>query len=787
MAQDHVREYGDERRRQERARKLRENPRVTIQEILKRETEAQGVPYDLARAILEVESNYILGSQSEKGAQGLMQLMPLMQEAYGVTDPFDPEQNIRGGVGFLKYLLEKYQGDQNLAIAAYNAGEPAVDRYGGIPPFPETQKYVEKVLSANLAETKARWIYPTEDLEIQARNAGHEEWDNPRYQGIFVSSRVPAGQEFNLTRSQRDDIFRQVDPEGFVTRETIPTLTAAVPGVASLVKGAYRLAKKPTSPTGLALTAGAGVFGAGGELIRQTQVPRQIELEGIPIVNVVRWPRTYLGMPYEGVPNSWEDSLYAAMLTGTGEAAADWGFGKILPRLAEGGSWLKTRLFGGSFQPESVVRSSQKPGLENIEGGIMGGGGEAAVPARGTDIRPPSTRGFGPNLKSAEEAASLAEGSQRISDELLEEAGDVFVNPQGWAQAAESAAEPRAGSFAAKRTYGLGSETLSEVQGAGKKLVAGATPPPKEVPDVVVEATPGTPKMFTATGVSEVIEEIPATPGTPRRVIQQPDVPLPPNPISIKTANTIVRNITDEIRDVFHPSFGGVRPVKAHTDALSALAQQGRDLIEAEIRKTNPVLANRWRRQMLRTQELREIERFSRNAAMAGPGGLEVGVGASAGAQVLDPTGVAGVGSKSLAMLAALSKGARSGVGQALYKTGAFAPAPAALFRAGRAAATPSTAPESPEGTRTRPRLPIVEQNYPQWFNPQLQRPIFPPNPMQSMIRRMDLFADPEGLTRRQKPLTGTPLTGATGALLRPFKFTEEQLSKLLSGWKIPS
>ena len=99
----------------------------------------------LVHSVIQVESNYDPNAVSPKGAQGLMQLIPATARRFGVSDAFDPADNIQGGARYLKYLLELYKGDEALALAAYNAGEGAVSRYGGVPPFPETQNYVAKV------------------------------------------------------------------------------------------------------------------------------------------------------------------------------------------------------------------------------------------------------------------------------------------------------------------------------------------------------------------------------------------------------------------------------------------------------------------------------------------------------------------------------------------------------------------------------------------------------------------------------------------------------------------
>lgn len=100
----------------------------------------------LVRAVVRVESNYNPRAVSHKGAQGLMQLMPKTAERFGVPDPFDAEENIRGGVHYLKYLLQRFGGNIRLALAAYNAGEESVERHGGVPPYRETTGYLEKIL-----------------------------------------------------------------------------------------------------------------------------------------------------------------------------------------------------------------------------------------------------------------------------------------------------------------------------------------------------------------------------------------------------------------------------------------------------------------------------------------------------------------------------------------------------------------------------------------------------------------------------------------------------------------
>ncbi len=105
-----------------------------------------GVDVKLAQAIAKIESNYNPNSVSSAGAKGVMQLMDGTAKSYGVKDPFDVRENIRGGILFLKHLIAKYH-DVRLVAAAYNAGETAVDKYNGIPPYSETQRYVRKFMS----------------------------------------------------------------------------------------------------------------------------------------------------------------------------------------------------------------------------------------------------------------------------------------------------------------------------------------------------------------------------------------------------------------------------------------------------------------------------------------------------------------------------------------------------------------------------------------------------------------------------------------------------------------
>ena len=118
---------------------------VPFTEIIERVSAEQGVSARLVRALIQVESAYHHDARSRKGAMGLMQLMPDTARRYAVANPYDPASNIEGGIKHLKTLLQRFT--LPLALAAYNAGEGAVQRYGGIPPFRETQNYVRAILT----------------------------------------------------------------------------------------------------------------------------------------------------------------------------------------------------------------------------------------------------------------------------------------------------------------------------------------------------------------------------------------------------------------------------------------------------------------------------------------------------------------------------------------------------------------------------------------------------------------------------------------------------------------
>ena len=118
-----------------------------INKLVEQTANRYQVDPDLVRAVIRVESGYDPKAVSSKGAMGLMQLIPATAQRFGVENPFDPQQNIEGGVIYLRHLLDLFGGDLNLSLAAYNAGEHAVQHSGGIPSIAETQDYLRKISS----------------------------------------------------------------------------------------------------------------------------------------------------------------------------------------------------------------------------------------------------------------------------------------------------------------------------------------------------------------------------------------------------------------------------------------------------------------------------------------------------------------------------------------------------------------------------------------------------------------------------------------------------------------
>ena len=121
--------------------------RNAFDSIIRQAAQTHGVSEGLIKAVMHTESGFNSNARSPVGAQGLMQLMPATARRFNVSNSFDPQQNIFGGAKYLSWLMKRFNGNTTLALAAYNAGEGNVDKYGGIPPFRETQDYVKRVTS----------------------------------------------------------------------------------------------------------------------------------------------------------------------------------------------------------------------------------------------------------------------------------------------------------------------------------------------------------------------------------------------------------------------------------------------------------------------------------------------------------------------------------------------------------------------------------------------------------------------------------------------------------------
>lgn len=139
----------------------------SMESVFQEAAELYDVPAQLLKAMAKAESNFNADAVSPAGAQGVMQLMPATAQSLGVDDPFDVRSNIMGGAKYIAQKLKRYNGDIDLALAAYNAGEGNVRKYGGVPPFKETQNYIQKI--KGYMETDLN----VEDKVVESRTALH--------------------------------------------------------------------------------------------------------------------------------------------------------------------------------------------------------------------------------------------------------------------------------------------------------------------------------------------------------------------------------------------------------------------------------------------------------------------------------------------------------------------------------------------------------------------------------------------------------------------------------------
>ncbi len=221
----------------------------TLEDIYTEASQTYGVSVDLLKAMTRQESNFNPNATSRSGAQGLMQLMPATAASLGVTNAYDPYQNIMGGAQnilggakYLSFLLKRYNGNTQLALAAYNAGSNNVDKYGGIPPFAETQNYVAKItqyLAEGVDIPDSQTVYTAEskikgDASVSYRDLNNlageiltEIFSYDDYMNYLSSllgqDKTGLALSLSITSSsnEKDEDKTQAEPDSYIAYETL--------------------------------------------------------------------------------------------------------------------------------------------------------------------------------------------------------------------------------------------------------------------------------------------------------------------------------------------------------------------------------------------------------------------------------------------------------------------------------------------------------------------------------------------------------------------------------------
>lgn len=180
----------------------------SLEDIFAEAAEKYGVPVNLLKAIGKTESNFNASAVSSCGAQGIMQLMPATARSLGVSDALDARQNIMGGAKYISQMLNRYDGDAKLALAAYNAGSGNVQKYGGVPPFKETQNYVTKVMNLAGGTVTASGAYtPKVDSNNPSSGGANDALADFTYSmddyALFLQTMLMELQSNTLTSSNR--------------------------------------------------------------------------------------------------------------------------------------------------------------------------------------------------------------------------------------------------------------------------------------------------------------------------------------------------------------------------------------------------------------------------------------------------------------------------------------------------------------------------------------------------------------------------------------------------------
>lgn len=181
-------------------------PKAELKLLIDRYARFFGVAPQLVQAVVQAESGYNPKALSSKGAMGLMQLMPGTAELLGVSNAWDPQQNVRGGTAYLRQQLDRFDGSVRLAVAAYHAGPNAVAKYGGVPPYPDTQEYVERVLSLYQQNP------PEAVIDLARDRARAQAEADRRHREVLAKTQAPTGNKVYLSRDANNQLVLTDSP-----------------------------------------------------------------------------------------------------------------------------------------------------------------------------------------------------------------------------------------------------------------------------------------------------------------------------------------------------------------------------------------------------------------------------------------------------------------------------------------------------------------------------------------------------------------------------------------------
>lgn len=221
-----------------------------IEKLIEEHAKRTNLDPNLIRAMMRQESGGRERATSHKGASGLMQLMPGTAKRFGVTDIYDPAQNIRGGTDYMAFLLKRFRGDVKLALAGYNAGEGAVDKYGGIPPYKETQNYVKSIMAMYERGGGPSWIQQFQNMARGTDGAAASPFtglargsSTPARDG-GLSSRIGPGQDWANMSKELLDLYEQVEAAQKAMTEGMGSYSSARKESQRLLRWAEKLPER---------------------------------------------------------------------------------------------------------------------------------------------------------------------------------------------------------------------------------------------------------------------------------------------------------------------------------------------------------------------------------------------------------------------------------------------------------------------------------------------------------------------------------------------------------------